>query len=92
LCYGTIPKISKNDFNEFGPFNYLGSVCCYTLPLTINFYTHLELYNKIAINKIQRKISQNFQNAMHFSLLNYTSKNEKKGHECCPKKTIASFQ
>ncbi len=23
---------------------------------------------------------------MHFSLLNYTSKNEKKGHECCQKK------
>jgi hypothetical protein len=54
---------------------------------------HLELYNKIVINKKQRNISQNFQNEMHFPLLHYTSKNENKGHECCPKKkTIASFQ
>jgi hypothetical protein len=58
-------------------------LCCNALPLTINFYTHLELYNKIAINIIQRKILQNFQNAMH---LHYTSKNEKKGHESCQKK------
>jgi hypothetical protein len=49
----------------------------------INFYTHLELYNKIAINK--KKI-QKFQNAMHFPLLHYTSKTGKKGHECCQKK------
>ncbi len=48
--------------------------------------THLELYNKIAITRKQRKTSQNFQNAMHFPLLHYTSKNEKKGHECCQKK------
>jgi len=52
----------------------------------INFYTHLELYNKITINKKQKKISQNFQNAMHSPLLHCTSKNEKKGHECCQKK------
>jgi hypothetical protein len=52
----------------------------------INFNTHLELHNKIAINKKKRKIFQNFQNAMHFPLLHYTNKNEKKGHECCQKK------
>jgi hypothetical protein len=52
----------------------------------INFYTHLELYIKIAINKKQRKTSKFFQNAMRFPLLHYTSKDEKKGHECCPKK------
>jgi hypothetical protein len=48
-------------------------------------------YNKI---KKQRKISQNFQNKMCFSLLHYTSKKEKKGHECFKKKfkIIASFQ
>jgi hypothetical protein len=60
---------------------------CYALPMTINLYIHLELYNKIAINRKQRKIYQNFQNAMHFPFLHYTSKNEKKGHECCQKKT-----
>jgi hypothetical protein len=48
----------KKDFNEFGPFNYLGSML---LPLTINFYTHLELYNKIAINKIQEIFCKNFK-------------------------------
>ncbi len=58
-------------------------LCCYALPLTINFYTNLELYNKIAINRIQRKILQNFQNVMR---LHYTSKNEKKVHERCQKK------
>ncbi len=39
--------------------------------------------NKIAINKKQRKISQNFQDKMCFSLLHYTSKNGKKGPEWC---------
>jgi hypothetical protein len=55
---------------------------------------HLELYNKITKNKIQRKVSQNFQNKMCFSLLHYTSKNEKKGRECFKNKIkiIASFQ
>jgi hypothetical protein len=46
-------------------------------------YMHVELYNKIVINKKQRKISLNFQNEMHFPHLHYTSKNEMKGHECC---------
>jgi hypothetical protein len=40
--------------------------------------------NKIVINKKQRNISQTFQNKMCFPLLHYTSKNEKKGHKCCP--------
>jgi hypothetical protein len=62
--------------------------------MTINFYTHLELYNKITKTKKQTKISQNFQNKMCFFLLHYTSKNEKKGHECFKNKIkiIASFQ
>jgi len=34
----------------------------------------------------KKDFSKKIQNAMHFSLLNYTSKNEKKGHECCQKK------
>jgi hypothetical protein len=48
-------------------------------------------YNEI---KKQREISQNFQNKMCFSLLHYTSKKEKKGHECFKNKIkiIASFQ
>jgi len=48
-------------------------------------------YNKI---KKQREISQNFQNKMWVSLLHYTSKKEKKGHECFKNKIkiIASFQ
>jgi len=52
----------------------------------INFYTHLELYNKIAINNKQRKIYLNFQDEMCFPLLHYTSKNEMKGHEWWKKK------
>jgi hypothetical protein len=31
----------------------------------------------------KRKTSKTFQNAMRFPLLHYTSKDEKKGHECC---------
>jgi hypothetical protein len=34
-------------------------------------------------NRKQRKTFQNFQNEMRFPLLHYTSKHEKKGHECC---------
>jgi hypothetical protein len=51
------------------------------------------LDEKIAINRKQRNISQSFQNRMRFLLLHYTSKNEKKGHECCPqkKKPIGGF-
>jgi hypothetical protein len=47
---------------------------------------HLKLYKKITVNKRQRNIFQNFQNEMCFPLSHYTSKNEKKDHECCAKK------
>jgi hypothetical protein len=48
-------------------------------------------YNKI---KKQRKIFQNLQNKMWFSLLHYISKNEKKGRECFKNKIkiIARFK
>jgi hypothetical protein len=46
---------------------------------------HLELYNKIVINRKQRNIFQIFQNEMCFPFLHYTSKNEMKDHECCQK-------
>jgi len=52
----------------------------------INFYTHLELYNKIVINKKQRKIYQNFQNEMCFPLLHYTSKMKRKAMSVIKKK------
>jgi len=39
-------------------------------------------YNK---QKVKEDFS-NFQNAMHFSFLHYTSKNKKKGHDYCQKK------
>jgi hypothetical protein len=52
----------------------------------MNFYTHLELYNKIVINWKQRIFFLIFQNEMRFLLLHYTSENEKKGHERCKKK------
>jgi hypothetical protein len=44
--------------------------------------------------KKKRKISQNFQNKMCFSLLHYTNKYEKKGYECFKNKIkiITSFQ
>ncbi len=38
------------------------------------------------MKKKQRSISQILQNKMCFPFLHYTSKNENKGHECCPKK------
>jgi hypothetical protein len=56
----------------------------------INFYTHLEKYNKIAINSKQKKNPLNFQNEMHFLLLHYTSKNGMKGYECCKNPSQAS--
>jgi hypothetical protein len=52
----------------------------------INLYMHLELYNKIVINKKKKKIFQNFQNEMCFPLLHYTSKMKRKAMNVIKKK------
>jgi hypothetical protein len=45
-------------------------------------------YNK---QKTKKDFSK-FSNEMCFLFLHYTSKNEKKGHECCQKQTIIRYQ
>jgi hypothetical protein len=52
----------------------------YALPMMINFYMRLELYNKIT--KSKERFLKIFKIKMCFSLLHYSSKYEKKGYEC----------
>jgi len=63
------------------PNNVVGRLCVFGIVIMKQNYNL----------KKQKNVLQNFQNEMCFLFLHYTSKNEKKGHECCQNKNIASF-